>query len=449
MILIMTTSFFTNRPRRILVVDDNDDDDAVIRILLKQFLEKEGYKVNTAVSMEQASQATDADNFDLIIMDASMSGADGPALCLTIISSCVDPPPILIIIALEDQSFMDIFDLAGAVDYIRKPFNWSVLKNRIRFIIEAYSARIELKLLSRQYEMILDAAADCIFGVDEQQCISYANPAGRTMLGYQEDEDIKGYPYEQVFKISKPDINDFNENSCPFFADHTLHSSCHFGVVRMLRRDGTNFLAEFKATPMVQENRIVGGVIVFQDVTEQHHAAELMRYMANHDSLTNLANRNYMYERLPHAISLAKRHKRLLCMLFIDLDRFKPVNDSYGHAVGDIVLVKVAKHLSELLRASDSVYRLGGDEFVILLESTTSVEGAELVAEKIIKKLNQPIEANEHLCYIGASVGIAVYPDDCDDAHTMLKHADIAMYEAKKQGRNCWHRFSGRETMEV
>lgn len=438
------TSIFTNSPVRILVVDD----DEVIRILLKQFLEGEGYKVTVAENGEQALQATGAGIFDLIIMDIDMPGVDGSAVCQTITSSFDDPPPVLMLTALEDESFVDRSYQAGAVDYVRKPINWSVLKNRIYCIVGAYKVRIELELLSRQYEMILDAAANGICGVDENRYISYLNPAGRIMLGYKEDDELSGYSYEQIFKISTPDSMDFNADCCPFFADQTLETSYYFDEVRMLRRDGISFPAEFKATTMVEKNRVVGGVIVFQDVTERHQAAELIRYMANHDSLTNLPNRNYLYERLPQAISLAKRHKRLLCMLFIDLDRFKPVNDRYGHAVGDMVLVKVARHLSELLRASDSVFRLGGDEFVLLLESATSVEGAELVADKAIEKLNQPIEVNGHVCHIGASVGIAVYPDDCDDPQTMLKHADIAMYEAKKKGRNCQHRFSGSESMD-
>lgn len=439
----MTTSLFANTPFRILVVDD----DEIIRVLLKQFLQGEGYRVKTVADGEQALWETDANRFDLIIMDIALPGANGFDICQSITSSSNDSPPVLMLTALEEEHFIDRSYQAGAVDYIKKPINWSVLKNRIRCIIGSYRTRVELELLSRQYEMILNAAANGICGVNENRRISYINPAGRVMLGFKEDEDLSGYLYDQIFKISISDSEDGGEDYCLFFVDQHVKSSHHFDEVQMLRRDGTSFSAEFKATPIIQGNRVSGGVIVFQDVTERHQAAELIQHMANHDSLTNLANRNYLYERLPQAISLAKRHKGLICMLFIDLDRFKPVNDRYGHAVGDIVLVKVAGRLSELLRTSDSVFRLGGDEFVILLESATSVEGAELVADKAIDKLNQPIEANEHVCHIGASIGLSVYPDDSDDAQTMLRHADIAMYEAKKKGRNCWHRFTGSETM--
>ena len=128
------------------------------------------------------------------------------------------------------------------------------------------------------------------------------------------------------------------------------------------------------------------------------------------------------------------------------LDRFKPINDNFGHAVGDKVLRQVAERLKKMLRASDSVCRLGGDEFVILLESTDSVEGARYVAEKTIEILNEPMVVDGHNCSIGASIGISIYPEDCDDANTMLQHADIAMYEAKKKGRNRYLRYSSKMT---
>jgi len=435
----VATTFFHDTIPRILVVDD----DEVIRLLLRQFLEGEGYRVEEAANGQQALHKLTVGSFDMIIMDIAMPGADGPAICQSITSSLANAPPILMITALDNETFVDRSFQAGAVDYIRKPIHWSVLKNRIRYILGSHRAKQELELLSRQYEMILDAAANGICGVDENRTISYINPAGLSMLGYEDQESLAGVPYDSVIKVSMPGTDDFALDCCPFFQDDSLTASRHFDEVRMLRSDGTSFPADFRATPIFQGNRVAGGVIVFQDVTERQQAAELIRYMANHDSLTNLPNRNYLRKRLPQAISLAKRHKRLLCLLFVDLDRFKPINDTYGHGIGDIVLAKVARRLTQILRTSDSVCRLGGDEFVILLESSSTVEGAELVAEKAIETLNEPIEADNHICYIGASIGISVFPDDCQDAETMLRHADIAMYEAKTKGRNRWQRYTG------
>ena len=433
----MTTAFFHGGTPLILVVDD----DEVIRLLLRQFLEGAGYDVEEAVNGQDALDLLTRKNYDLVILDIAMPGIDGPQVCEHIRAALENPPPVLMVTALDDEETVDRSFAAGAVDYIRKPIRWSVLKNRIRYILASSRAHKELELLSRNYEMILDAAANGICGVSEDKLISYINPAGLKILGYSREEVI-GRPYYEIFRLSEAGSDTFDVDSCPFFRSDAGAASFHFDEAKLMRRDGTMVPVDYRATPIMEGNRAVGGVLVFQDVTERHQAAELIRYMANHDSLTNLPNRNYFTRRLPQAISLAKRYKRRLCLLFIDLDRFKPINDSYGHGVGDIVLLQVARRLSGMLRESDSVCRLGGDEFVILLESTESVEGAEFVAQKAIDELNKPIEADNHICYIGASIGISVYPDDCGDAETMLRHADIAMYEAKKRGRNQWVLYS-------
>lgn len=435
----MKVSLFSGTvPAAILIVDD----DEVMRMLLRQFLEGEDYVVAEADNGHSALEKLGERSFDLVILDIAMPGIDGPGVCAHIRSSIDNPPPVLMITALDDEKSIERSYNAGAVDYIRKPLRWPVLKNRIRYILGSHRAKQELELLTRNYEMILDAAANGICGVDGAGAISYINPAALKMLGFR-SEEVQGQHYRQIFRIAVPGGNDFSEDCCPFFHQPELNTTTVWDEARMQRKDGTGFPVDFRSTPIRQGQRLVGGVLVFSDVTERQEAAELIRYMANHDSLTNLPNRNYFRRRLPQAISLAKRYNRILCLLFIDLDRFKPINDQFGHGVGDIVLVQVAERLSHTLRTSDSVCRLGGDEFVILLESTETVEGATLVAQKAIELLNEPIEANDHVCFIGASIGISVFPRDCTDAETMLRHADIAMYEAKKKGRNCWQIYNG------
>lgn len=433
----MTVSLLSGSTPVILIVDD----DEVIRMLLRQFLEGEGYTVIEAENGPAALEKVSEQPFDLIILDIAMPGIDGPGVCAHIRSSMPDPPPILMITALDDEKSIERSYKAGAVDYIRKPLRWPVLKNRIRYILGSHRAKQELELLSRNYEMILDAAANGICGLDDKGLISYINPAALKMLGYRNDE-VYGRDCREIFKISMPGGEEFSEDCCPYFEQQGIQTTICYDEGRMLRKDGTSFPVDFRSTPIRQGQWLMGGVVVFQDVTERQEAAELIRYMANHDPLTNLPNRNYFRRRLPQAISLAKRHGRILCLLFIDLDRFKPINDQYGHGVGDIVLMQVAERLRRTLRTSDSVCRLGGDEFVILLESTETLEGATLVAQKAIESLNEPIEAGDHICFIGASIGISVFPNDCHDAETMLRHADIAMYEAKKKGRNCWQLYS-------
>jgi len=433
----MTVSLLGGSTPDILVVDD----DEVIRMLIRQFLEGEDYAVVEAKDGHEALEKLAEQPFDLVILDIAMPGIDGPSVCEHVRSSMTDPPPVLMVTALDDEQSVERSYSAGAVDYIRKPLRWPVLKNRIRYILGAHRARQELELLSRNYEMILDSAANGICGVDDKGKVSYINPAALKMLGCGIRE-VRGHEYWEVFKISLPGSEDFSEDCCPYFTQPDNKTTIYFDEARMLRKDGTSFPVDFRSTPIRQGHRLIGGVLVFVDVTERQEAAELIRYMANHDPLTNLPNRNYFRRRLPQAISLARRYSRILCLLFIDLDRFKPINDQFGHGVGDIVLMQVAERLRRVLRTSDSVCRLGGDEFVILLESTEAIDGAVLVAQKVIESLNEPIEAGDHVCFIGASIGVSVFPFDCQDAETMLRHADIAMYEAKKKGRNCWQLYT-------
>ena len=417
------------------------DDDDVLRLLLRQFLEGEGYAVTEAANGSLALEKLARQEFNLVIMDIAMPGIDGLSVCEHLKSSLSDPPPVLMITALDDEESVDRSFQAGAVDLIRKPIQWSVLRNRIRYVINAFHARQEIEVLSRKYEMILDAAANGICGVDEHRRITFINPAALKMLGYAQEKVI-GRAYHEIFKASRPGTEDFDVDCCPFFDESAPLQPFHYDELRLLRRDGTSFPVDYRCTPIMDEGKLTGAVLVFQDVTERQQAAELIRYMANHDSLTSLPNRNYCNKRLPQAISLAKRQGRIICLLFIDLDRFKPINDNFGHATGDKVLLEVAVRLKKMLRSSDNVCRLGGDEFVILLESTQSIEGAEYVAEKTIELLNEAIDIDGQQFSIGASIGISIFPIDCYDANSMLQHADIAMYEAKKKGRNCYQIFT-------
>lgn len=167
--------------------------------------------------------------------------------------------------------------------------------------------------------------------------------------------------------------------------------------------------------------------------TIQKHETELFR-RANYDELTGLPNRHLLMERLTHAIFSASRHRSEIALLFLDLDRFKVVNDSLGHSIGDELLIQVSKKLTSIVRKSDSVCRLGGDEFVILLEDIRHVEDIKIVSQKIISELGEPTDMQGHLLHISTSIGVARFPQDGEDGIGLLKHADIAMYEAKNQG---------------
>jgi len=190
-------------------------------------------------------------------------------------------------------------------------------------------------------------------------------------------------------------------------------------------------------------------ICVFTDISAQKSAEKELRYLANYDHLTDLPNRSLLLERIKHAMESSQRQNRSIALFFIDLDRFKQVNDSLGHDCGDLLLVEVTRRLSELLRIDDTVARIGGDEFVVLLESFRDVTYLGLVAQKIIAAVEKPVSLEGNKVSIGASIGIALYPDDAGDSSVLLRHADVAMYHAKQLGRNTFQFFTPRMNAEA
>ena len=222
----------------------------------------------------------------------------------------------------------------------------------------------------------------------------------------------------------------------PYALDHRI--LLPDGGIRIVH-ESAEVLRDAQGTPL----RMIGTV---QDVTERALAEQALRekdahleFVAYHDALTGLPNRTLLRDRLRHAASRADRTQARMALLFIDLDRFKTINDSLGHAVGDAVLQAAAARLGGLVREEDTLARLGGDEFVVLLESVRDGQDAAIVAEKIIHALEQVLQIGDYPLHVSASIGISLYPEDGRDADTLLKHADAAMYKSKERGRNTFH----------
>jgi diguanylate cyclase (GGDEF)-like protein len=208
----------------------------------------------------------------------------------------------------------------------------------------------------------------------------------------------------------------------------------------LVRRDGTETAIEDSASPIFDAaGQAIGAVMVFRDVSETRALALRATHQAQHDFLTELPNRLLLNDRLTQALVLARRHGHYVAVLFVDLDQFKFVNDTFGHLTGDALLQAVAERLVTCVRTSDTVSRLGGDEFLVVLSEVKQVADAASVAQKIIARLATPYEINQRELHVTASVGIAIHPHDGSDAKTLITNADSAMYRAKKAGSNRYH----------
>jgi diguanylate cyclase (GGDEF)-like protein len=211
----------------------------------------------------------------------------------------------------------------------------------------------------------------------------------------------------------------------------------------LIRRDGFECPIEDSAAPIHdRRGQVTGAVLVFHDVSAARAMSLQLSHLAAHDLLTDLPNRMLLNDRLSQAIASARRQRHRLAVLFLDLDRFKQVNDTLGHGIGDGLLQAVARRLVESVRRSDTVSRQGGDEFVLLLSRVDEAEDAAASAQKVINALAAPLDVGGHQLRVTASIGLGLYPDDGQDADTLISNADIAMYRAKERGRNVYQCYA-------
>lgn len=268
--------------------------------------------------------------------------------------------------------------------------------------------------------------------IDADGRIEYINPAAEQLFGLRSQHALHRPPNE-VFDC----FDDQGERISTAMED-CLHSGTPQKKQCVLYDNNkTKFVVEETATPLLDRlGTLVGAVSVFRDVTEAQQLTEQLIHAADHDVLTGLPNRNLLKDRTRQAIARAQRKHGSFALLFVDLDEFKAVNDTMGHASGDALLVDVAKRLSDCVREEDTVARFGGDEFVVLLDNLTHQSQVEAVANKILRTLREPFQLSAKSATVGASIGCSLYPRDGLDAESLLCHADTAMYRAKRMGRN-------------
>jgi len=284
-------------------------------------------------------------------------------------------------------------------------------------------------------QITLNSIGDAVICTDMSGHINYLNDAAQKITGWSK-VDAQGKLLHSVFNIMNGSSREPKTNTVELVLKNNRPIDLPINTI-LIRKDGTELHIEDSASPIHNDmDKRYGVVIVFRDVSATRDMTTKLIYQAQHDTLTNLPNRAVLNDRIAHAITLSSRNNNQFYLLFIDLDNFKKINDSLGHAVGDQLLQEVACRLVSCIRQSDTVSRQGGDEFVVLLSECHQKEEVSSITDKILSAVLMPYMLNETSLTISASIGISSYPQDGADVASLINHADVAMYQAKKKGRN-------------
>ncbi|MFY9261360.1 MAG: diguanylate cyclase [Gallionella sp.] len=310
-----------------------------------------------------------------------------------------------------------------------------------------------LRISHDNIELLLNSMAEGVYGVDDQGNCTFVNRSFLRMLGYQDRSEVVGKHIHSLIHHTRIDGTPYPAAECRIYRAFQFQEEINVSDEVFWRKDGVAIPVEYWSHPLLQEGSIKGAIATFIDITERKAAEQQIRQLAYYDTLTQLPNRRLLNDRLDQAMLCGERNGHDGALMFLDLDNFKPLNDRYGHDVGDLLLVEVAQRLNTCIRKTDTVARFGGDEFVVMIGELTddkplSMTHAAFVAEKICQTLAAPYRLRiaqkegdafwvEHLCT--ASIGVVLFRGHQSSHEDVLKWADMAMYQAKEKGRNTYH----------
>jgi diguanylate cyclase (GGDEF)-like protein/PAS domain S-box-containing protein len=444
----------SSTPATILIVDD----EAHNRRLLEALLHAAGYATESAADADEALAFVARRPPDLILLDVMMPGIDGNELARMLKSAPATASiPIIMVTANSDRAARLASLEAGAEDFLGKPVDraelWLRVRNLLRVknyadLLQQQGTRLEEEVRVRtadlqRFRTAMDATADGIFLVE---CASMrfveVNATACALFGYTREELLALGP-GQLAPESGVRFEDACEEIILKHARGAQTEEC-----LMVRKDGSSFHAEVSRQAQLSRGQWII-VEVVRDITERVEAKRQVHHLANFDRLTHLPNRALFYETLAAALSRAAAGRGEVVVALIDLDHFKNVNDLFGHAIGDELLLQFSDRLVGALGARDTVGRLSGDEFALILSMRDGQRGAVVVADRVRELLRRPFLLHGHAVTVPASIGISVYPADAPTPELLIKYAETAMYQAKQAGRDTYRFFTAEMNDEI
>ena len=410
----------------VLVVDD----DPMIRLLAQQALSSKPFKVVPAENGQDALEIFEAKTPDLVLCDVMMPTIDGFELCSSIRTTKQgEHVPIVMMTGLNDSESIQKAFAVGATDYCEKPVNWELLPYKLNYILRASSTFSELQESEERYSLVARGANDGLWDWDYAKDRVYYSPRWKSMLGFTEN-DISCKPEEWISRIHPDD-------KCSVLADLKAHKkgkTSHFeSEYRMKNAEGSYRWMMCRSLAARDEDNVPYRMTGSQsDITDRKKAEEKLVFDAVHDALTGLPNRILFLDRLTHCIELSSRRKSFsFAVLYLDLNRFKIINDTMGHLLGDRLLVEIGSKFKRVIRKGDTLSRLGGDEFAILCEDIEDISVATNLADRIQNELLRPVDLDGQNVVVGCSIGLTESSIGYERAEDMMRDADTAMYRAK------------------
>ncbi|MDX2495478.1 MAG: EAL domain-containing protein [Desulfuromusa sp.] len=435
----------TDQPH-ILIVDDQ----LSLLLSLQALLQINGYRVELARSGGEAITKLQDTDYQLLLLDLQMPGIDGLEVLEFVRQAKLDLETIVVSGETSFTSIKDAMRL-GAYDFIRKPYNPEELLTTVSRGIEHYretrrvlQTKHSLGESEQLHRFIVNNSPDFIYMLDTQGIFTYVNAAVEELLGYKRHELLGRHFSSIIHPHNASEIhNFFSEHRAGDRATHSIEIRllANQSSEQVTPSDSPELIVELNAMGIYEEkeagNKIfVGTLGSARDISERKISEEHISHQAYHDLLTQLPNRILFDDRINQILAHASRNQQKFAMLFMDLDRFKLINDTLGHVMGDLVLQQVSERILGCLRAEDTLSRFGGDEFCLLLPDISSTESVAAVAEKILKAVRQPFSINNHELYLSISLGIAIYPDAGKTGDALLQSSDIAMYQVKANGKD-------------